>query len=66
MERDDKLKWSAKKYITAPLSGYLTPTARKAIADLEKIGFDHDLAFSLAESWIPERLFYNIDDEGES
>jgi len=52
-----------KAYITGNLHGYVSKEARDAIKRLEAHGFDKDLAFSIAESSLPEDVFFDLPEE---
>jgi len=63
---EKSVKFAMKKYLTYPLSGYISDAARQKIRQVEAVGFDHDIAFSIVESSMPEMEFYDIDIEDES
>jgi len=54
-----------KAYITGNLHSYVSKEAREAIKRLEAHGFDKDLAFSIAESSLPEDVFFNLPENEE-
>jgi len=63
--KSKRQKYINNKYITYPFRGYLSQKAQDAVYRLQKQGFDPDLAYALAESWIREDEFYEFPDDDE-
>lgn len=49
-----------KPRISAPLAGYVTDKGKAFIRELEKQGYDTDLAFSVAELLMSAEDFYSL------